>query len=207
MMNRTAMLALSALAALPAAARAQSASVHTTAHTSAAVTAPDARIDAAMLVAAEAEIPQSLLESKVREAEAKQATPEQTASAVEARLAALLEARGTLQSANISAYSEGDLLVTAEALAAGVSREAIVDVAGGASAQSRATAMATLTDLVRLGHDAAHAGTQVGAALAGGVNALLDLRAHATSQLTVRGLAPTGIGGSAAVGVTGVIRR
>lgn len=205
-MNRTAILALTALAALPAAARAQSASAHTASHASAAVATPDARIDAAMRAAAEADIPQSLLASKVREAEAKQATPEQTASAVEARLAALVEARSTLQSANIGAFGEGDLLVTAEALAAGVSADAIANVAGSASAEQRANATAALADLVRLGHDAAHAGAQVSAALVAGANALVDLRASAASQLTARGMAPTAVAGSAAAGATGIIR-
>lgn len=207
MMNRRMILALTAFAFVPVSAHAQSVSANSATQANAAIATPDARINAAMQAAADAEIPQGLLESKVREAEAKQATPEQTAAAVEARLAALIDARSTLESANIGAFTEGELLVTAEALAAGVSREAIVEVAGSANAQSRATATATLTDLVRLGHGAAHAGTQVGAALAGGVNALLDLRANATSQLTARGLAPTSIGGSAAAGVTGVIRR
>ena len=205
-MNRTTILALTAFAFVPASAQAQSASVRSATQANAAVATPDARIDAAMQAAAEAEIPQSLLESKVREAQAKQASPEQTASAVEARLAALVEARNTLQSANIGAYSEGDLLVTAEALAAGVSADAIANVAGSASAGQRASATAALADLVRLGHDAAHAGAQVSAALAAGANALVDLHASAASQLTARGMAPTAVAGSVAASATGIIR-
>ena len=206
MMNRRMILALAAFAVVPVSAHAQSVSARSATQANAAIATPDARINAALQAAAEAEIPQSLLESKVREAEAKQATPEQTASAVEARLAALIEARSTLQSANIGAFGEGDLLVTAEALAAGVSADAIVNVAGNANAEQRAAATAALTDLVRLGHDAVHAGAQVSAALAAGANALVDLQASAASQLTARGLAPTTVTGSAAATATGIIR-
>lgn len=207
MMNHRTILALVALAVIPASAQAQSASARTSTQASTAVATPEARIDAAIRAAAEADIPQSLLESKVREAEAKQASPEQTASAVEARFAALVEARSTLQSANVGAYSEGDLLVTAEALAAGVSGDAIIDVASRSSADTRTSAIATLTDVVRLGHDAGHASAQVAAALTAGADALLDLRTSVASQLDARGLAPTSVAGSATAGVTGIIRR
>ena len=162
---------------------------------------PEARIEAAMQAAAEAEIPVSLLESKVQEGRAKGVPMERVAAAVETRLEALVRARNTLAEAGAGAVTAGELLVTAEALRVGVSENALAQVVAKAPAERRAVATAVLTDLVRLGYDSGAAWTRLQASLSSGPEALVNLRAEAAASLRARGLISTDIGGGAGGGL------
>jgi hypothetical protein len=161
---------------------------------------PEARIAAAMDAAAEARIPTSLLANKVAEGEAKGIPGDRIATAVEARLSALIRAAGTLDRAGLESQSEGELLVTADALEAGVGEEALVAVSGRASGQRRVVAIAVLADLVRLGSEPGPASARVNAALGTNTSlanlsaevaanaALSNLQAEVASQLQLEGL-------------------
>src|SRR5688572_27753283 len=94
---------MSAALLAPAALQAQSAAASATAQAQAQAQAktPKARIDAAMHAAARANVPASLLESKVAEGEAKRVPQERIATAVEARLQALVRASETMDRADI----------------------------------------------------------------------------------------------------------
>lgn len=181
----------------PAVAMAQESEVEGAARATAAAQAatPEARIDAAMEAAARAELPVSLLESKVREGQAKRVPMERVATAVEARFQGLIRAQEALRGAGVRSASEGDLLVTSEALQAGVDQETIVRVIAEAPAERRAVATAVLTDLVRLGYASNTAWTRVNASLSNGPEALVNLRAEAAASLRARGLAPTDVTG------------
>lgn len=181
----------------PAVAAAQESEVEGTARAAAAAqaTTPEARIDAAMEAAARAELPVSLLESKVREGQAKRVPMERVAAAVEARFKGLVRAQEAMREAGVRSASEGDLLVTSEALQAGVSQEAIVRVIAEAPAERRAVATAVLTDLVRLGYGSNTAWTRVNASLSNGPEALVNLRAEAAASLRARGLPATDVMG------------
>lgn len=185
----------------PAVATAQESEVEGTARAAAAAQAatPEARIDAAMEAAARAELPVSLLESKVREGQAKGVPMARLAAAVEARFQGLLRAQEAMREAGVRTASEGDLLVTAEALQAGVSQDAVVRVIAEAPAERRAVATAVLTDLVRLGYGSGAAWARVNASLTRGPEALVNLRAEAAASLRARGLLSTDVRG----GVTG----
>lgn len=200
---RNTMLLTTLLMAAPAMAMAQEAEAATSAAANAAAQAatPQARIDAAMEAAARAEVPTSLLESKVREGEAKGVPAERVAAAVEARLQGLIRARDAIQEAGVGAASEGQLLVTAEALQAGVSQNAVVQVLTEAPAERRAVATAVLTDLVRLGYDSGAAWARVNASLSSGPEALVNLRAEAAASLRARGLLSTDVAGGLSGGL------
>ncbi len=158
-----------ALATLPAALDAQQAD-------------PAARIDAALGTAARAEIPVSLLESKVQEGRAKGVAEARIAGAVEARLEALLRARGALTRGGARGMTAGDLSVAADAIQAGVSESAMVDVMTRVPAQRRAVATAVLTELVELGVASDVALSRVHAAIAQGGEALVNLPAQASER-------------------------
>lgn len=191
------------LIAAPALAVAQETGARTeaAARSAAQVATPEARIEAAMEAAADAEIPVSLLESKVREGQAKDVPMERVAAAVEARLEALIRARNALVQAGVETVSAGELLVTAEALRAGVSQNALAQVVAEAPAERRAVATAVLTDLVRLGYDSDAAWTRLQASLSSGPEALVNLRAEAAASLRARGLLSTEIGGGISGGL------
>ena len=153
----------------------------------------EARIQAAMEAAVRANIPVSLLESKVKEGEAKGVPAERIAAAVEARLEALMRARDVLDKAGVEITHEGELLLAAEALRAGVSETALIEVSKAAPGEQRAVATAVLTDLVRLGMASPAALARVSAALAGRAESLVNLRAEAAASLRARGELATGL--------------
>ena len=199
-MYRKTLMLIATMTLAPAALGAQDGQVAGQAQAAAQAATPEARIEAAMNAAAEARIPTSLLESKVREGEAKQVPMARVAAAVEARLEALMRARDALNRAEASVVSEGELLVAAEALRAGVSEQALIRVTREAPGERRAVATAVLTDLVRLGYENGDAFARVNAALSGGPEALVNLRAEAAASLRARGLLSTEIRGGVSGG-------
>lgn len=196
-MYRKTLTLIAALMLVPAAVAAQSGQGEARGQSDAAARGadPDARIEAAMRAAAEARIPVSLLESKIREGEAKGVAREHVAAAVEERLQALVRARGVLDRAEARESTDGELLVAAEALRAGVSEEALVRITQEAPTERRAVATAVLTDLVRLGYANGDAVARVDAALRRGPEALVNLRAEAAASLRARGLLSTDVTG------------
>ncbi|HZI29989.1 MAG TPA: hypothetical protein VFD64_17590 [Gemmatimonadaceae bacterium] len=159
---------------------------------------PEARIDAAMNAAAEAKIPLSLVKSKVAEGEAKRVPQERIATAVEARVKSLVRASETLQRADIEARNEGELLVSADALDAGVSESALVRISQDAPPERRTVAVAVLADLVRLGAASDNALARVSGAVSSN-SALANLHAEVAAQLQRGGLKST-------LDATGIIR-
>lgn len=167
---------------------------------------PEARIAAALDAAASANVPRALIESKVAEGRAKQVPEDRIATAVEARLEALVRAFEALRRAEVHAASEADLTVAADAMEAGITQSLLVRVARGADASRRVVAIAVLADLVRLGHDPERATTRVGAAASSNA-ALANLHAEVAAQVRRGGLIPTLDGvGRAGAGI-GVGRR
>jgi lambda repressor-like predicted transcriptional regulator len=142
----------------------------------------NARIDAALDAAMDAGIPLSLLERKVAEGKAKGVPMERIAVAVEHRLDALTEAHDALVKAGLKSTTEGELSVAADAVQAGVSQSALVTLTKEAPNQSRAVAIAVLTDLVATGHASDQALASVQAALAHGPEALANLSAESAGQ-------------------------
>ena len=185
-----------ASALIPASLQAQNSSANATANAQAQAQArtPKARIDAAMQAAARARIPAALLESKVAEGEAKQVPQERIATAVEARLQALVRASETMERADVEAASESELAVTADALEAGVSENALIKISRSAPAERRAVAVATLSGLVQLGHASDQALARVSAVL-GSNAALANLQAEVASQLQLGGINANGNAG------------
>jgi hypothetical protein len=149
---------------------------------------PEGRIEIALFTAANAGIPVSLLESKVREGEAKQIPVERIAHAVETRLAALIRADQVLRRAELKTRNAGELSVAADALQAGVTDEVLVRITRTAPEDRRAIATAVLTQLVQLGFESESAFTRVTAALSGGAEALANLRAEVAASLRIKGL-------------------
>ncbi|HUF13250.1 MAG TPA: hypothetical protein VMN78_09130 [Longimicrobiales bacterium] len=175
-----------ALALLPAAADAQQGD-------------PDARIDAALEAAARAEIPVSLLESKVQEGRAKGVAEARIASAVEARLNALVRAQGALARGGARAVGAADLSIAADALQGGVSETALLEVMTTTPPQRRAVAAAVLTELVRLGVASDVAVASVNAAIAAGGEALVNLPAQVPEAARSRGGVRVNVGPPAGV--------
>ena len=159
---------------------------------------PQARIAAAMNAAAEAKIPLSLVKSKVAEGEAKRVPQERIATAVEARVKSLVRASETLQRADVEARNEGELLVSADALDAGVSESALVRISQDAPPERRTVAIAVLADLVRLGAASDNALARVSGAVSSS-SALANLHAEVAAQLQRGGLKST-------LDATGIIR-
>lgn len=149
-----------------------------------------ARIQATMEAAAESGIPLSLLQSKVEEGRAKGVAEARIAAALDARLVALTRARETMARAELEGVTAGDLSVAADALEAGVSESALVEIQASASGESRAVAIAVVSSLVRLGQGSQDALVRVQTALEGGPGALAELRAETSAMLRARGLAP-----------------
>lgn len=176
------------LFAAPSLLSAQSAAAQS--QTQARAGTPEARIEAAMQAAARAEVPVSLIESKVAEGRAKRVPEERIAAAVEARASALIRASETLRDARIEAASEGELSVAADALEAGVSQNVLIRISRGASDDRRVVAVAVLADLVRLGHASENAFARVNAALTSS-RALANLHAEVAAQLRRGGLNST----------------
>lgn len=187
---RNTILIIAATMAAPFAASAQSGSANGRSSTQIQAQTPEARINAALAAAAEANVPRSLLESKVAEGRAKQVPEERIAAAVEARLQALVRASGALRRADIEFASAGELAVTADALLAGVSEATLVRVSRGADGERRVVAIAVLADMVRLGQDPDRASTRVTAAATNSA-ALASLLADVAGQLRLGGLTST----------------
>jgi hypothetical protein len=181
-----------ALASAPAMVAAQNSDMHATAQAQAQAqaTTPQARIDAALHAAAEADIPTSLLSSKVAEGQAKHVPPERIANAVEARLKSLVRASAALHSADVKMGSAAELAVAADALEAGVSENALVRLCRSAPEERRVVAVAVLADLVRLGQSTESALARVNTAVTTSA-ALANLNAEVASQLRLGGLTST----------------
>jgi hypothetical protein len=181
-----------ALASAPAMVAAQNSDMHATAQAQAQAqaTTPQARIDAALHAAAEADIPTSLLSSKVAEGQAKHVPPERIANAVEARLKSLVRASAALHSADVKMGSAAELAVAADALEAGVSENALVRLCRSAPEERRVVAVAVLADLVRLGQSSESALARVNTAVTTSA-ALANLNAEVASQLRLGGLTST----------------
>jgi hypothetical protein len=176
-------LALTALL-VPASLSAQTTHAQGAAHQQASAQArtPKARIDAAMHAAARARIPAALLQNKVSEGEAKNVPQERIAAAVEARLQALVRASDALKRADVEVASQSELAVSADALEAGVTENALIKISRSAPDERRAVAVATLSGLVQLGHASETALTRVSAVL-GSNSALANLQAEVASQI------------------------
>jgi len=149
-----------------------------------------ARIDAAIHAAAEAKIPTSLLTNKVAEGEAKHVPAERIATAVEAKLRALVRASAALERAEVKHESASELAVAADALEAGVSEQVLVRLTKSAPEERRVVAVAVLADLVRLGKASDVAFAQVNAAV-GTSAALANLNAQVATQLRRGGMTST----------------
>ena len=106
------------------------------------------RIEGARQRAAAAGIPVALLESKVAEGKAKGVPMDRIAVAVEQRLLFLSRAREAMGGVQAS---PADLAVGADALAAGVTPQALEGVARAAPGDQRAVAIAVLQQLVQQG--------------------------------------------------------
>jgi hypothetical protein len=148
---------------------------------------PDARIQAALTAAARAEIPVALLESKVQEGRAKGVPAARIAAAVEARLESLVRARAALDRAGTRVTEAGDLAIAADALQAGVSESAMVDVMTRVPGERRAVATAVLTELVEMGIASEVALARVHDALARGGEALVNLPGRMSEGARDRG--------------------
>lgn len=151
---------------------------------------PQARIDAAMSAAAEANIPAELIKSKVAEGEAKRVPPERIATAVEARVTSLVRASETMKRADVAMQNAGELAVSADALDAGVSESALISVTREAPPERRTVAIAVLADLVLLGNASERALSRVSAAVRSNA-ALANLHAEVASQLRAGGIKST----------------
>jgi hypothetical protein len=167
--------------------------------TASAPSGADARIDAALESAVNAGIPVSRLERKVAEGKAKGVPMERIATAVQKRLDGLMQARDAMTKAGLASTTEGELSVAADAVQAGVSQSALVAISQRAPGDSRAVAIAVLTDLVALGHASDQALVRVEGALDRGPEALANLSAESAGH----GHAEAGVGAGVAGG-TGV---
>jgi hypothetical protein len=184
---RSHLLSLAAVVALaPAALLAQD--------STAAGAAADARVAAALDQALEAGIPVALLERKIAEGKAKGVPMDRIAAAVETRLEALTQAQEAMTKAGLESTTEGELSVAADAVQAGVSQTALAAISARAPGETRAVAIAVLTDLVALGHASDQALTQVQVALDRGPEALANLGAESAGLM--RGEGGVGVGGA-----------
>lgn len=183
---------IAALALAPLTVTAQTTDVRSTtrAQGQAQAGSAQARIDAAMEAAAQANVPTSLLASKVAEGRAKNVPQERIATAVEARLRSLVRASSALKRADVEAGSAAELAVSADALEAGVSENALIRVSRSAPDDRRVVAVAVLADLVRLGQSSESALARVNAAVTTSA-ALANLNAEVSAQLRLGGLNST----------------
>ena len=198
-MRTTTLCLAAALICAPAALLAQD----STASTGSAGGA-NARINAALESAVHAGIPVSLLERKVAEGRAKGVPMARIAAAVEHRLDALTQAHDALLKAGLRSTTEGELSVAADAVQAGVSQSALVAISQRAPEDSRAVAIAVLSDLVALGHASDQALVRVEGALEHGPEALANLSAEsagrAQGDASVGASVPGGAGAQVGVG-------
>ena len=155
------------------------------------------RLQAALATAVQAGVPVELLEMKVAEGKAKGVPLTRIAAAVENRLAALTRAQDVMRRGRLEHTTEGELSLAADALQAGVSEHALVEINRRAPQERRAVAVAVLSDLVALGHASENALARVTAAMQKGNRELVHLQARTSSELRARG----GTGAGAGVGV------
>lgn len=148
--------------------------------------APAARIDAALDAATRAQIPVSLLESKVQEGHAKGIPEARIAAAVEARLNALVRAQSVLARADARGIGAAELSVAADALQAGVSESSMADVMTRVPNERRTVAAAVLTELVELGLASDVAIARVHEAIARGGEALVNLPSQVPERARAR---------------------
>lgn len=134
------------------------------------------RIQAALDEAVEAGLPVSLLESKVKEGEAKGIAMDRIADAVQHRLDGLARAQDAL--AGVPDADAADLSVGADALESGVSEAVLTEIAVTSPRERRSVAIAALTYLVNNDLAPEHALTAVQDALARGPVALQNLPAE-----------------------------
>jgi hypothetical protein len=127
---------------------------------------PAQRIEAARRRADATGIPVSLLDLKVAEGRAKGAPADRIAGAVEIRLSLLSRAREAMAGAGRGALSAADLSAGADALAAGVSTDALGSLTRSAPGDRRAVAIAVLAQLVQEGDRSDRALERVRLALA-----------------------------------------
>ncbi len=171
---------------------------------STAAAGADGRVEAALETAVESGIPVSLLERKIAEGKAKGVPMERIAAAVEKRLDALVHARDAMTKAGLESTTEGELSVAADAVQGGVSQSALTTISRRAADDSRAIAIAVLTDLVALGHASERAATRVEAAIARGPEALANLRAESGIGVGA-GATPGGAGVQVGAGAGGLV--
>lgn len=130
----------------------------------------EARIRAAIARAADAGVPEAMLERKAAEGRAKGVAAARIAAAVEHRAEVLARVQGALQSG-----SEGTLQAGADAHERGVSLDALTRLSADAG-DDRAVALSVLADLVASGQTSpANALLRVEAALSRGGSALVSL--------------------------------
>lgn len=149
------------------------------------------QIQSALDRATEAGIPTSLLESKIREGQAKGVPTDRIADAVQRRLDGLAGAGEAL--AGVPDVSPDDLDVAADALESGVSGAVLAELAETASGERRAAAIAALSYLVDAEVAPEEALARVEEALARGPEALqnLPVQARAPGNVGTAG-APAG---------------
>jgi hypothetical protein len=174
---RSVTLLMTALALLPAGLGAQEGE-----------TGAERRVQAVMDAAARAAVPLSLLQSKIDEGRAKGVPMERIAGALEARFDGLLRAQAVLAEGEVEAPSVGDIAVTADALEAGVSEVALLQIQSTSPGDRRVVATAVLTALVQLGHVPEQALARVQTALSRGPESLANLRSETARQMRARGI-------------------
>jgi hypothetical protein len=152
---------------------------------------PEGRIDVALVRAAEAGIPVSLLQSRVLEGRAKGIPMDRIATAVEARLAGLTRAARMMDGVP-GVVDAAQLGVAADALESGVSEAVLRALVLSSPGEQRAVAIAALTHLVQEGTVPAHALERVQAALARGPQALSTLPGAVGPPPTVPGASRAG---------------
>lgn len=146
---------------------------------------PEERIEAARQRALTAGIPLALLESKIAEGRAKGVPVERIAAAVEAREAALRQARQAMRVRGD--VTDAQLGLGADAVQAGVSSAVLAAITERAPGEHRAVAIAALSQLVLIGQVPEEALARVTAALGRGPEALLNLPAQAQQAAQRRG--------------------
>lgn len=146
---------------------------------------PEQRIEAALQGALSAGIPVSLLEGKIAEGRAKGVPMDRIAAAVEARAAALRQARDAMRVR--ADVTDAQLGLGADAVQSGVNSAVLTAITERAPGEHRAVAIATLSQLVLIGQVPEEALARVTAALGRGPEALLNLPAQAQQAAQRRG--------------------
>lgn len=159
-----------------------------------------ARVQATLQAAVEAGVPVRLLEMKMAEGKAKGVPMARIAAAMEQRLENLMRAQDVMRRGNLTQTTEGELSLAADALQAGVSERALVEITRRSPQERRAVAVAVLSDLVALGHASENALARVTAAMQKGNRELVNLQARTSSELRARG--GTGAGAGVSVGAS-----